>query len=173
MILLLTVQNQAVSNLGLRTTDLDLQNAQRTRGPEINRGNGGLSRSIHPSLCSYSDGGQLPDRGLSGLGLRWRSGRVIAPEPLPPFLLERNLDKEDPSWFRLREIFRQKETLSLRDFIFTRYQEDHDSKPVRNDYFFFVLFYQLFQECDAGRFSSFISSQVIYEYREMAGWKYG
>lgn len=39
-------------------------------GPGITQGNGGLSRSIHPSRCSYSDRGQLPDRGLSGLGLR-------------------------------------------------------------------------------------------------------
>lgn len=55
---------------------------------KINLGNGGLSRSIHPSPCSYSDGGQLPDRGLSGLGLRWKSGRVIAPDPpSPPSLL--------------------------------------------------------------------------------------
>lgn len=40
-----------------------------------------LSRSIHPSRRSYSDGGQPGDSGLSGLGLRWRSGRVIAPQP--------------------------------------------------------------------------------------------
>lgn len=30
--------------------------------------------------------------------MRWRSGRVIVPEP-SPFLLVKNLDKKDLSWF--------------------------------------------------------------------------
>lgn len=70
---------------GRAPADLDLQyGTHRGRGgPEINRGDGSLSRSIHPSPRSYSDGGQLTDRGLSGLGLRWKSGRVMAPEPSP------------------------------------------------------------------------------------------
>lgn len=70
--------------------DLDLQKARSDlRGCEIKAAGGvwrelvrlaaSLSRSIHPSQRSYSDRGQPGDSGLSGLGLRWRSGRVIAP----------------------------------------------------------------------------------------------
>lgn len=63
--------------------NLRLWSARRTARTKIKQGNGALSRSIHPSPCSYSDGGQLPDRGLSGLGLRWKSGRVMPPPPPP------------------------------------------------------------------------------------------
>lgn len=82
--------------------NLRLWIARRTAEPGIKRGNGALSRSIHPSPGSYSDRGQLPDRGLSGVGLRWKSGRVPAPPPPPhpsPPVRGMNAVKEGLSWF--------------------------------------------------------------------------
>lgn len=124
--------------------DLDLQKVRLDmRGCEI-KGVGwagtelvgrvaSLSRSIHPSRRSYSDGGQPGDSGLSGLGLRWRSGRVIAPQPSTRSFLPGTLTRWTVPFFffplpnplpssthRLREAFKLSRLLQLRGCISVR-----------------------------------------------------